>query len=113
MRTLLERAQDYLGSELIVGNNNYGIVIDIHTVCDGNAVQNVVLICDSGRNVDFASVLRFLSTHGKTKYYPDGTDYVERNRQKKPYRYNVVCAASIPSNVRIGKHTISITSRED
>lgn len=112
MRSLEDRALDFVGDELLLGKKSYGIVVDFHVIISSGSVERVLLVCDSGKRVDLASVLRYLAAHGKPVVYPDGSEYAKRIGQKKPYRYQVMFPANIPSNVRVGIHTVSIVSKE-
>jgi len=112
MSSLQDKGKSFIGNRLVVGKTDYGIVSEIVTIIDGG--ERVILVCDSGRNVDLASVLRYFTFSRNDIVYPDGTDYVLRqSKPKKLYRANSVLPANMPSNVRIGSVTVSITKNED
>lgn len=108
MYSMTDKANDWVGKQLNVAGNDYGIVVDWFCIGDGYESQ-YVLVTDTGRRVGLASVIRYFSSMANAAHFPDGTDYSHRFAgPQKLYRAEPYCAANIPNTARVGNDTIRI-----
>jgi hypothetical protein len=107
MRSMFDKANGMVGSELIIRGKSYGIVTEVFAID-----EEIGLVTDSGKRLRLSSVLRALNESLRNAVYPQGTEYAQRISQpKKLYRANAFCVANIDSTARIGTETIDIAKR--
>jgi len=112
MRSLEAQIQDYIGKSLVISNRDLGVVVSYLSISDGYSTR-YILETDTGKRIDFASVVRHFAAMRRKSVSPDGSDYSARSvGAKKLYRYQVMCPANIESTVRDGTVNVSIVSRE-
>ena len=107
MTSMFDKANGFVGEELIIHGKSYGIVVEVFSIDNEYG-----LVTDKGSKLRLVSVLRALNKVMKDAVYPEGTAYAQHLSQpKKLYRANAINAANIDSNARIGSETINIAKR--
>lgn len=86
----------YIGHHVNVGDDDYGRIMELITVRK-NDQEYKVFVFSSGKRVEAHSIVRFITT---TVHFPDGTDYVMRNRVKYAKAKNKGGAPAFGSSIR-------------
>lgn len=109
---LMAVAKDFLDVHISIRNKSFGRVTGYMSIQDSGSTR-VLLETDTGKRIDLASYLHFLSNRANTPVFPDGTTYAQYlARPKSLYRYEVMCPANINSRVKIGEETFVMNKRE-
>lgn len=107
----MERLNKMVGLSIDIRGEDYGRIMDYDTVIrDG--VEYKVFRFSSGKKVEANSLIAYMNS---AIYYPDGTDYVMRNRVKYAKAKKSVPAPAFGSAIRnvasVSKHHASDSIR--